>query len=259
MAIVGADSVLAVTYKFNHPYGDESCGFSEIRFFPNSGNEAADKAKAYKLAQLRLRTIPRSGTMVQAKMVDWARRGRARKVIPGPLDGVWPPSTRATFSGVTISLAPASPDPAAGVDNTNIVTETADLLKVENPSETVNFRIEGEAAVAITLQMHLIPDMFVSELTNLDTPSDIAWVDSASNPTEPDVNVASGNYWTNFKDYFTYMKKFCVIVKPWEATSGNTTPKAYNLHPIDGVFFERISKRDVGRPSNLPRGRVLIA
>jgi len=250
VAITPVTDVRACVYKFNAPHDESMCGWTETRFLPADVAEDEAKAIATKLLDLRLRFLHKDASCVHAVTSLWSAPNKTRKIIPASMPGLYPPDDRDTFSSSTISVAPASPSPTTGVDNTNLVFDTALFFDYDDPETTSRFRIEGSGAVRANYDFHLVPDVFVDQLRRIVAGGTFTWVDPSATPTEPTVKEPSANFFSNMYDYFTYMKKFFRLVTYGDAGG-------YNLHNIDGVFFEGCNNRDVGRPFKLPRGRSM--
>lgn len=251
MSVTLVNDVRELKVKINAPRGNGTTGTTESYFLPIATSIGTATTQARKLIDLRRRFLFTEATVVDAKLSKWSAPNKTAKVITSPLAGMWPPTARDELSETTISVAPASPAPDLSVDNENLVFQTDELFDYSDPETTALFRLEGDGEIHASRSFHFIPELFVSALKRVNGTAEPVWVDPAAEPDEPTVEVSSADFFTNMKEFFTYLKLyFCMITE--------VNGAQWNSHTITKVFFEKLNSRDMGPGFGQRRGRARV-
>ena len=237
-------------------------GGKEAFYFPATLNDAVLRSQVTTLAQLRARFLPKDFTIVNAVSTRWADKNKTMHCLDTPLDGAYPPEARNALNAANVTIpAGANGTVPTGNDNTVI---TIDLTKpfVVNSAENCSwFRLEGDNYAHSNRYFAGLPDLFISDYAPQNIPGGVTWVDPADVPADPTVRTADALYWLNFKDFWTWVKKYTKLVQNNDNKDETKSPTAYPwmLCGISRVMFKGLTRRPAGRPSGGPRGRAPIA
>ncbi len=261
MAVEAVSDLIQITLDIKGENKKYDCNMSETHYLALENNVETMRTKVKKLAALRARFLPPDYRVHSAPATHWAQKNQTFQCLDTPILAAYPPTARKDLSVANTTLPVGAngtvPD---GVDNTLVTFSEADWALVNTPENSTWFRFEGEGYAHCERYYNGIPDKWISDYDPVNLTTSIVWVDTATTPAEPAVQVSDGTYWNNYKAYMTYLKLYFSLVTMNPGT--DEKPKKtfpYRLHPIQRIIFRGLTRREPGKPKNGPRGRAKIA
>jgi len=251
MAKVYEDDIIQITAKFNGETDGPPYGFTEQYLMRPGLTDAQILARGLKLVQLRSRMLAKDISIPRVIASSWKNPNKTLKINTAPILSPWAGGQDTSPANMTLSPANLTigGTQAVAIDNE---------MEIDNPDTTILFRLETELRSRGSRHIHGVPDAWVTAFAGENLNASIEWYDDDASPAEPSVGAASVDYWTNFKDFWTYYRLFCVQVYANDGLDGGNPPaaKPYQSELLSRVIFEKVSKKKVGAPFGLLRGRA---